>query len=54
MHLTGDLIIGAADVAATEGVIRAVDPATNQLIGPDFAQGGAGEVDRAARLADGQ
>jgi NADP-dependent aldehyde dehydrogenase len=52
MTLTGDLIIGAADVAATEGTMQALNPLINQLIGPDFALGGAAEVDRAARLAE--
>ena len=52
MTLTGELLIGAADVAATEGTMRALNPATNQPIEPDFSLGGAAEVDRAARLAD--
>ncbi len=52
MTLTGELIIGAADVAATEGTMKALNPATNQPIEPDFALGGVAEVDRAAVLAD--
>jgi NADP-dependent aldehyde dehydrogenase len=52
MKLTGHLFIGASDVAATEGSMKALNPATNQLIEPEFALGGAAEVDRAARLAD--
>ncbi|RON57797.1 aldehyde dehydrogenase (NADP(+)) [Pseudomonas frederiksbergensis] len=52
MKLTGHLIIGASDVGATEGTMKALNPATNQLIELDFALGGAAEVDRAATLAD--
>ncbi|HVI91488.1 MAG TPA: hypothetical protein VM659_24545 [Dongiaceae bacterium] len=42
MTLTGDLLIGAADIAATAGTIKALNPATNQEIQPDFALGGLG------------
>src|SRR5207253_7055866 len=52
MKLTGHLIIGANDAAATEGTMKALNPATNQLIEPDFALGGVADVDRAATLAD--
>jgi NADP-dependent aldehyde dehydrogenase len=52
MTLTGELIIGAADLPAAEGTMKAFNPTTNQPIEPDFALGGAAEVDRAARLAD--
>ncbi|WP_424534381.1 aldehyde dehydrogenase (NADP(+)) [Sphaerisporangium viridialbum] len=52
MKLTGDLLIGAAQVPATTGTMKALNPATGELIGPEFAFGGAAEVDRAVRLAD--
>jgi len=52
MKLTGSLFIGARDVAATEGTMKALHLATGQLIEPDFALGGVAEVDRAATLAD--
>jgi NADP-dependent aldehyde dehydrogenase len=52
MKLTGNLIIGANEVPATEGTMKALNPATNQLIEPDFAFGGVAEVDQAATLAD--
>lgn len=52
MNLTGHLLIGAADVAATEGTMKALNPATDHLIEPDFAFGGAAQVDQAATLAD--
>ena len=52
MNLTGTLFIGAANVAATRGTMRALDPSTDTEIEPPFALGGPEEVDRAARLAD--
>ena len=52
MKLTGNLIIGANEVPATEGTMKALNPATNQLIEPDFAFGGVADVDQAATLAD--
>jgi len=52
MKLTGALIIGANDVPATEGTMKALNPATHQLIEPAFALGGADQVDQAATLAD--
>ncbi len=52
MKLTGNLIIGTHDVAATEGTMKALNPATNTLIEPDFALGGVAQVHQAATLAD--
>lgn len=52
MELTGNLIIGASDVPASQGTMKALNPAANQLIEPEFAFGGALEVDKAATLAD--
>lgn len=52
MSLTGHLLIGAADVSATEGTMKALNPATNTQIEPEFAFGGAAQVDQAATLAD--
>lgn len=52
MKLTGNLLIGADEVAATEGTMKALNPAINQAIEPGFALGGAAEVNRAATLAD--
>jgi 2,5-dioxopentanoate dehydrogenase len=52
MTLTGNLLIGAQEAAATAGTMKALNPATNAEIEPPFAFGGATEVDRAARLAD--
>jgi NADP-dependent aldehyde dehydrogenase len=52
MTLTGKLLIGAADIAATEGTMNALNPATNRKIEPRFALGGRTEVDLAVRLAE--
>ncbi|WP_447803132.1 aldehyde dehydrogenase (NADP(+)) [Pseudomonas serbica] len=52
MKLTGNLLIGANEVAASAGTMKALNPGNNQLIEPDFAFGGAAEVDLAANLAD--
>ncbi|MCX5188933.1 aldehyde dehydrogenase (NADP(+)) [Streptomyces sp. NBC_00268] len=52
MALTGDMLIGSSNVPASAGTMRALNPATGEHIGPEFAFGGPAEVDRAARLAD--
>lgn len=52
MQLTGNLFIGAHEVAASEGTLQALAPATNELIEPPFALGGIAEVESAATLAD--
>jgi NADP-dependent aldehyde dehydrogenase len=52
MILTGNLMIGANEIPASEGMMKALNPATNQFIEPDFAFGGLADVDLAANLAD--
>ncbi|MGW2939998.1 aldehyde dehydrogenase (NADP(+)) [Streptomyces sp. NPDC001156] len=52
MTLTGELLIGAAQVPATAGTMKALNPATGEYVEPEFAFGGVAEVDRALRLAD--
>lgn len=52
MKLTGNLLIGAQEVSATAGTMKALNPATNAEIEPSFAFGGSAHVDRAAQLAD--
>jgi alpha-ketoglutaric semialdehyde dehydrogenase len=52
VRLTGDMFIGAAEVPATAGTMRALDPRSNQEVEPPFAFGAEAEVERAARLAD--
>ncbi len=45
-------MIGADAVPATAGRMKALNPATNQLIEPEFSLGDASDVERAATLAD--
>lgn len=52
MKLHGYLMIGAADVPASDGSMKALNPATRQWLEPDFAFGDAAHVDRAVILAD--
>lgn len=52
MKLTGNLLIGAQEVSATAGTMKALNPATNTEIEPTFAFGGRAQVERAAQLAD--
>src|SRR5689334_7387929 len=52
MTLTGNLLIGSHEVDATAGTMKALNPATNAAIEPDFAFGGVAEVNLAAQLAD--
>lgn len=52
MNLTGNLLIGDKEILASEGTLKALNPATNQHIEPDFALGGVADVDLAANLAD--
>lgn len=52
MKLTGNLLIGAQEVSATAGSMKALNPVMNVEIEPHFAFGGIEEVDRAVQLAD--
>ena len=52
MKLNGNLLIGAQEVSATTGTMKALNPAANVEIEPLFAFGGSEEVDRAVQLAD--
>ncbi len=52
MTLTGKLIIGADDIAATAGTMKALNPATNREIEPDFALGGLTLLPEALRQAN--
>ena len=49
--LTGEMLIGTQRVRGGEGAFRAIDPATNEALEPEFHYGGTDEVDRAALLA---
>ncbi|WP_213767869.1 aldehyde dehydrogenase (NADP(+)) [Caballeronia sp. dw_19] len=52
MLVRGEMLIGRASVRGTDSVIRALDPANNAALEPDFGGGGTAEVERACRLAD--
>src|ERR1700733_6612377 len=52
MKLNGNLLIGAQEVSATAGTMKALNPATNLEIEPLLALGGTEEGDRAAQLDD--
>ena len=52
MKLTGNLLIGAQEVAGTSGSMNALNPTSNVEIEPPFAFGGVEDVDHAAQLAD--
>ena len=48
MTLTGSLFIGAQEVPASAGSMKALNPATNAEIEPPFAFGGRGSGSRSA------
>ena len=50
MTITGNMLIGRADVRGKDAELRALEPATNRLIEPSFG-GGVAEVEQACRLA---
>ncbi|WP_231137365.1 aldehyde dehydrogenase (NADP(+)) [Chromobacterium paludis] len=51
MEIRGDMLIGRAAVYGRAGALRAVDPASGEVLEPAFGCGDAGDVDRACRLA---
>lgn len=50
-ELTGHMSIGGQGVRGADGVLRAVDPATETLLDPPYGYGGLAEVSRAAEVA---
>ncbi len=52
MMLTGEMLIGARAVRGSEGVLRAVNPATGADMEPGFGGGSAADVDAACVLAE--
>jgi len=52
VKITGAMLIGQSEVRGTEGVIRALNPATLKEIEPDFGAGSAADVHRACVLAE--
>jgi alpha-ketoglutaric semialdehyde dehydrogenase len=51
MTLTGEMLIGAQRVRGTSGSFRASNPATGELLDPEFGHASPDDVDTAARLA---
>jgi alpha-ketoglutaric semialdehyde dehydrogenase len=51
MRVTGDILIGSERVRGAERSFRAVNPATNEPLEPDFAFATSADVDRACGLA---
>lgn len=52
MKLTGNLLIGSAQIAGNEGAMYAVNPATGTQLEPVYHLGGTDNVERACALAD--
>ncbi|AQV98267.1 aldehyde dehydrogenase (NADP(+)) [Cupriavidus necator] len=52
MTITGDMLIGASAVRGTSKIQQAINPATGEVLGPDFHGGGAAEAERACALAE--
>jgi alpha-ketoglutaric semialdehyde dehydrogenase len=52
MKLTGNLLIGAQQVAGNKGSFFAINPATGQPIEPAYHMGSASDVERACTLAE--
>jgi alpha-ketoglutaric semialdehyde dehydrogenase len=52
MKLTGEMLIGACAVRGSEGVLRAVNPATGADMEPEFGGGSTADVDAACVLAE--
>ncbi|AJK50486.1 aldehyde dehydrogenase (NADP(+)) [Burkholderia plantarii] len=50
-EITGNMLLGAASVRGTQGVLRAFAPATGAELEPEFGAGSPADVDRACRLA---
>ncbi|MBY4895674.1 aldehyde dehydrogenase (NADP(+)) [Cupriavidus sp. AU9028] len=52
MKITGEMLIGSRAVRGNDAVLQATNPATGEVLGPDFHGGGAAEVDQACQLAE--
>ncbi len=53
MQINGEMVIGARTLRGSAGVVRAIDPARNDSMGPDFGLATAADVDAACALAQG-
>lgn len=51
MHITGQMLIGASDVAGSQADIHGINPANNETLGPPYAGGTEEDVNAACRLA---
>ncbi|MFW8194440.1 aldehyde dehydrogenase family protein, partial [Klebsiella pneumoniae] len=51
MQITGEMLIGRADVRGSAGSLDAFDPARGERIAPAFGAGTPQDVDRACELA---
>ena len=51
MKITGEMLIGARSVRGSEGIVRSINPATGEEIGPEFGGGSSKDVDAACSLA---
>ncbi|KAB0615389.1 aldehyde dehydrogenase family protein, partial [Castellaniella defragrans] len=52
MQITGTQLIGSQDIPGTGAAFHAIDPATGEALPPAWLGADAGQVDRAARLAE--
>lgn len=52
MKITGEMLIGSRAVRGSDAVLQATNPASGEVLGPDFHGGGAAEVDQACQLAE--
>ncbi len=52
MQITGTQLIGSQDIPGTGATFHAIDPATGEALPPAWQGADAGQVDRAARLAE--
>ncbi len=50
--ITGDLLVGARELATDEARFQAIDPGTGERFGPGFAKATAAEVEQACVLAE--
>ncbi|MBN4665627.1 aldehyde dehydrogenase (NADP(+)) [Pandoraea nosoerga] len=51
MQITGEMLIGRADVRGSAGTLEAFDPARGETLAPTFGAGTAQDVERACELA---
>ena len=52
MKITGHMLIGAHEVAGSQGKLQAINPATGEYLQPEYLLGSASDVARACELAE--